>query len=152
MRGRSSTEVLQMKNSDNGFDLTGKVVIVTGSGRGLGRAYALWLAQRGASIVVNDVDEQGAQETTEEILAGGGAAASSVAPVGSTEAAQQLVSTAVSEFGRLDALISNAGVLRDRVAWKMSDDDFDAVIQTHLRGTFLCGREAIKYLREQGAG
>src|SRR5699024_365497 len=71
MRGRTSFEVLQMSNIENGYDLTEKVVIVTGSGRGLGKAYALWLAKRGASIVVNDLDEQGANDTTQEILAAG---------------------------------------------------------------------------------
>jgi 3-oxoacyl-[acyl-carrier protein] reductase len=141
-----------MTNIENGFDLTGKVIIITGSGRGLGQAYALWLAKKGASIVVNDVDEAGAQETTQQILAHGGSATSVIAPVGDTETAERLVSAAVTEFGRLDALISNAGVLRDRVTWKMSDDDFDAVIKTHLRGTFLCGREVIKHLREQETG
>lgn len=139
-------------NIENGYDLTGKAVIITGSGRGLGRAYALWLAKRGASIVVNDMDADAAQATTDEILAAGGSAVSVVAPVGDSEVAQQLVSAAVSAFGRLDALIANAGVLRDRVSWKMSDEDFDLVIRTHLRGTFLCGREAIRYLREQGTG
>src|SRR5690625_3699827 len=152
MRGRTRFEVLQMSNIENGYDLTGKVVIITGSGRGLGKAYALWLAKRGASIVVNDLDEQGANDTTQEILAAGGKAIAVVAPVGDTEAAEQLVSAAVSAFGRLDALIANAGVLRDRVSWKMSDEDFDLVIRTHLRGTFLCGREAIRHLREQGTG
>lgn len=121
-----------MSNIENGYDLTGKVVIVTGSGRGLGKAYALWLAKRGASIVVNDLDEQGANDTTQEILAAGGKATAVVAPVGDTEAAEQLVSAAVSEFGRLDALVANAGVLRDRVSWKMSDEDFDLVVKTHL--------------------
>ena len=141
-----------MSKIENGYDLTGKVVIVTGSGRGLGKAYARWLAKRGASIVVNDLDEQSTNDTTQDILAAGGKATAVVAPVGDTEAAQQLVSAAVSTFGRLDALVANAGVLRDRVSWKMSDEDFDLVVKTHLRGTFLCGREVIKYLREQGTG
>src|SRR5699024_6904751 len=92
MRRRTSFEVLQMSNIENGYDLTEKVVIVTGSGRGLGKAYALWLAKRGASIVVNDLDEQGANDTTQEILATGGKATAVVAPVGDTEAAEQLVS------------------------------------------------------------
>ncbi|MEV6237544.1 SDR family oxidoreductase [Lentzea sp. NPDC051838] len=128
------------------MDLSGKVAIVTGAGRGLGRAYAEALARNGASVVVNDVDEA-AEEVAKSI---GGAAV--VAPVGSSETAQRLVDTAVAEFGRLDVLVTNAGILRDRVLWKMSDDDFDAVLNVHLRGTFTCARAAAVRMREQGEG
>jgi NAD(P)-dependent dehydrogenase (short-subunit alcohol dehydrogenase family) len=75
-----------------------------------------------------------------------------VGPVGPTETADQLVAAAIDAFGRLDALVANAGVLRDRVLWKMSDDDFDAVVATHLRGTFTCGRAAASLMRDQGEG
>ena len=126
--------------------------IVTGSGRGLGREYALGLAAAGSAVVVNDVDVDAAEETAELIRSMGGRATVVVAPVGSTETARKLVDAAVQEFGRLDTLVTNAGILRDRVTWKMDEDDFDAVISTHLRGTFLCGREAIKHMREQGKG
>jgi NAD(P)-dependent dehydrogenase (short-subunit alcohol dehydrogenase family) len=88
----------------------------------------------------------------EAIVAAGGRAVSSVGPVGPAETADQLVAAAVEAFGRLDALVANAGVLRDRVLWKMSDDDFDAVVATHLRGTFTCGRAAASFLRDQGEG
>jgi NAD(P)-dependent dehydrogenase (short-subunit alcohol dehydrogenase family) len=132
--------------------LDGKVAIVTGAGRSLGKAYALALAAAGAAVVVNDVDPATAGGTVEEIVAAGGRAVAVVAPVGSTETAEQLVQTAVSEFGRLDVLVANAGVLRDRVLWKMGDDDFDLVIETHLRGTFTCGRAAAAVMREQGDG
>jgi len=128
-------------------DLTGKVAIVTGAGRGLGLAYAKALAAAGASVVVNDADEEAALAAAKEV---GGVAA--VAAVGTTEAAEALVATAVERFGRLDILVTNAGILRDRVLWKMTDDDFDAVITTHLRGTFTCARAAVTLMREQGEG
>jgi len=86
------------------------------------------------------------------ITAAGGRAAGVTAPVGPTETADALVETAVREFGRLDVLITNAGILRDRVLWKMSDEDFDTVLHVHLRGTFTCARAAAVRLREQGEG
>ncbi|NLP84581.1 SDR family oxidoreductase [Microbacterium sp. CFH 90308] len=132
--------------------LDGKVAIVTGAGRSLGRAYALALAGAGAAVVVNDVDAETAAQTVADIRSAGGRAVASVGPVGPTETADALVAAAVDEFGRLDILVANAGVLRDRVLWKMGDDDFDAVIATHLRGSFTCGRAAATYLREQGEG
>lgn len=127
--------------------LEGKVAIVTGSGRGLGLAYAQELARQGASVVVNDVDEQAAADAVASITSAGGTATAVVAPVGPTETAQLLVQTAVDTYGRLDILVTNAGVLRDTVLWKMTDDDFDTVIGVHLRGTFTCVREAATYMR-----
>ncbi|PXY27951.1 SDR family NAD(P)-dependent oxidoreductase [Prauserella muralis] len=134
------------------MELTGKVAIVTGSGRGLGLAYAKELAASGAKVVVNDVDAATAEAAAKEITDAGGTAVAEVAAVGSTEAADALVARAVAEFGRLDVLVTNAGVLRDRVLWKMSDDDFDTVIGVHLRGTFTCARAAARQMREQGDG
>ncbi|TDC40309.1 SDR family NAD(P)-dependent oxidoreductase [Micromonospora sp. KC213] len=134
------------------MDLTGKVAVVTGSGRGLGLAYARALVDSGAAVVVNDVDPEAAKQAATELTAAGGRAVAEVVPVGDTEAAQRLVSRAVTEFGRLDVMVTNAGVLRDRVVWKMSDDDFDTVIQVHLRGTFTCVRAAVEQMRVQGDG
>jgi 3-oxoacyl-[acyl-carrier protein] reductase len=131
------------------IDLTGKAAIVTGAGQGLGRAYAVALARAGASVVVNDLDARGAEETA--ALAG---ARAIVVPgdVGDRAVADALVAHAVEAFGRLDALVTNAGVLRDAVLWKMTDEDFDLVVRTHLRGTFLCARAAAVRMREQGKG
>ncbi|MEW9555020.1 SDR family oxidoreductase [Nonomuraea sp. NPDC050783] len=134
------------------MDLSGKVAVVTGAGRGLGRAYAEALAAAGAAVIVNDVDAEAAARVVAAITAGGGRAREVVAPVGSAEVADRLVATAVEEFGRLDVMVTNAGILRDRVLWKMSDDDFDAVIDVHLRGTFTCARAAAVRMREQGSG
>jgi len=132
--------------------LEGKVAVVTGSGRGLGRAYAVALAAAGAAVVVNDLDAEAAAETVAQIVDAGGRAAAEVAPVGPTATADTLVNRAVTEFGRLDIMVTNAGVLRDKVLWKMSDEDFDLVIETHLRGTFTCARAAAARMREQESG
>jgi NAD(P)-dependent dehydrogenase (short-subunit alcohol dehydrogenase family) len=134
------------------MDLTGRVAVVTGSGRGLGLAYARALAASGAAVVVNDVDGEAAASAVKEITAAGGRAVAEVAPVGDTATAEALVERAVGEFGGLDVMVTNAGILRDRVLWKMSDDDFDAVVKVHLRGTFTCVRAAAVRMREQGDG
>lgn len=133
-------------------DLTGRVAIVTGAGRSLGRAYALALAHAGAAVVVNDVDAEAAAAVVAEIAGQGGRAIASVGPVGPAATADQLVADAVVAFGRVDVLVANAGVLRDKVLWKMSDDDFDLVVATHLRGTFTTGRAAAIQMKEQGGG
>jgi NAD(P)-dependent dehydrogenase (short-subunit alcohol dehydrogenase family) len=133
-------------------DLSGKVAIVTGAGRGLGRAYALELARRGASVVVNDLDEQAAGDVVREIAQSGGTAVAEIAPVGASEVAQALVDRAAKEFGHLDVLVNNAGVLRDATLWKMTDDAFDTVMNTHLRCTFTCTRAAAIRMREQDSG
>jgi NAD(P)-dependent dehydrogenase (short-subunit alcohol dehydrogenase family) len=134
------------------MDLDGKVAIVTGSGRGLGLAYAKALAAAGAAVVVNDVEADAVTGAVRAIADAGGRAAGVTAPVGDSATAEALVETAVREFGRLDVLVTNAGILRDRVLWKMSDEDFDAVVRVHLRGTFTCARAAAVKMREQNDG
>jgi NAD(P)-dependent dehydrogenase (short-subunit alcohol dehydrogenase family) len=134
------------------IDLSGTSAVVTGAGRGLGRAYATALADAGAAVVVNDLEPESAEEVVTLIGERGGRAVPVVVPVGGADTADALVDAAVESFGRLDVLITNAGVLRDGVLWKMTDEDFDLVIATHLRGTFTCARAAARRFREQGDG
>jgi 3-oxoacyl-[acyl-carrier protein] reductase len=151
MLGTFLTAVKKTPNFGNVDDinLQGKVAVVTGSGGGLGLAYAKALAAAGANVVVNDVDAAVVAAAVKEI---GPAAFGVTAAVGDTASADRLVAAAVEQFGRLDVLVTNAGILRDRVLWKMSDDDFDDVVRVHLRGTFTCARAAAVRMREQGEG
>jgi NAD(P)-dependent dehydrogenase (short-subunit alcohol dehydrogenase family) len=134
------------------MDITGKVAVVTGSGQGLGLAYASALAASGAAVVVNDVDDERAGAAAAQIREAGGEATPVGIPVGDAESAEALVSTAVDTYGRLDVMVTNAGILRDRTLWNMSDEDFDDVIRVHLRGTFTCARAAAIQFREAGTG
>jgi 3-oxoacyl-[acyl-carrier protein] reductase len=137
--------------------MDGKVAIVTGAGRGLGRAEALELARLGARVVVNDFGRtlQGEEEKSpadavvDEITAGGGEAIADQGDVADWDASQELLQTAIDRFGRLDILVNNAGFLRDRMLFNMSEDDFDAVIRVHLKGHFCMSRHAAAYWREQ---
>lgn len=131
------------------ISLDRKVAVVTGSGRGIGRAYARALAAHGAAVVVNDIDADVAGAVVDEITAAGGRAVAEVVGVGPTEAAERLVGRAVEAFGRLDIMCTNAGILRDRMVWRLEDEDFDLVIETHLRGTFTCVRAAVRQMRAQ---
>lgn len=134
------------------LSLKGKVAIVTGSGRGLGLAFARALAGAGAAVLVNDIDAATAEAAAASIREAGGVAAAQAGAVGPTATADLLVERAVAEFGRLDILCANAGILRDKVLWNMSDEDFDAVIHTHLRGSFTCARAAVRQMRAQEQG
>ena len=134
------------------MDLTGKVAVVTGSGQGLGLAYASALAAAGASVVINDVDDARVEDAVAKIESTGATAVGATAVIGDAEAADRLVSAALDAYGRLDVMVTNAGILRDRTLWNMSDDDFDAVIRVHLRGTFTCARAAAIHFREAGEG
>jgi NAD(P)-dependent dehydrogenase (short-subunit alcohol dehydrogenase family) len=130
--------------------LDGKVVIVTGSGRGIGRGEALECAAQGAAVVVAEFDPDAGEAVAKEIVAAGGRAVAVTGDVADAAAADALVGTAVAEFGQLDALVNNAGILRDRTVAKMSEDDWDAVVRVHLRGHFLPTRAAVRYWKDAG--
>jgi NAD(P)-dependent dehydrogenase (short-subunit alcohol dehydrogenase family) len=138
--------------------LKGKVAIVTGAGRGIGREHALALAKSGASIVVNDLggsaagegqDQAPAQQVADEIAAAGGQATANYDNVADFQGAESLVKQAVAEFGRLDILVNNAGIIRDRMLVNLTEDEWDAVINVHLKGHFAPTRHAAAYWREQ---
>lgn len=128
--------------------LDGKVAVITGSGRGIGRATAILFAREGASIVVNDIDPEPANETIEEIKKIGGKAVAITGDITKAEGAQKLMDQAVEAFGGLDILVNNAGITQDAVVHKMTDAQWDLVIDVSLRGTFNCIRAAAKYMRE----
>ena len=138
--------------------LDGRIAIVTGAGRGIGREHALSLARHGAKVVVNDlggnVDGTGgdlspAEQVVAEIKGAGGEAAANGDDISSWEGAQQLINTAVETFGDLHVLVNNAGILRDRMLTNMTEEEWDAVIKVHLKGTFAPSRWAAAYWREQ---
>jgi len=130
--------------------LDGKVAIVTGAGRGIGRGEAIELAAQGASVVVGEVDAAAGQAVVDEIAAAGGAAVVQLGDCSEVDAAEAIVRRAVDEFGRLDALVNNAGILRDRTLAKMTPEEWDAVIKVHLRGHYAPTHAAINHWRDAG--
>jgi NAD(P)-dependent dehydrogenase (short-subunit alcohol dehydrogenase family) len=136
----------------------GKIAIVTGAGRGIGREHALSLARHGAKVVVNDLggerDGTGtnvspAQQVVDEIVASGGEAIANGDNVADWDGAKRMVDMAIETFGGLDAIVNNAGILRDRMLANMTEEEWDAVINVHLKGTFAPARHAAAYWREQ---
>jgi NAD(P)-dependent dehydrogenase (short-subunit alcohol dehydrogenase family) len=149
------------KETTVGDMMQGKVAIVTGSGGGIGRDIALALAREGARLVINDVGASvagegastgPAQQVVDEIRAAGGEAVANTDSVADAAAAQRIVSAALDAFGRIDCIVNNAGILRDRFFHKMSVDEFDAVIKVHLYGSYYVSRAAAPHFKEQNAG
>lgn len=132
--------------------LQGRVAIVTGAGGGLGRAHALYLAGQGAKVVVNDLGQEAADRVAAEIVARGGEAIGVAASVTDEAAVNAMVEQVVARWGRVDILISNAGILRDKTFAKMSLDDFRLVVDVHLMGAAICAKAVWAPMREQGYG
>jgi NAD(P)-dependent dehydrogenase (short-subunit alcohol dehydrogenase family) len=145
--------------TDISFD--GRVVIVTGAGHGLGKTYALELAKRGAAVVVNDLggardgtgaSSSAADEVVEEIKAAGGDAAASYDSVATPEGGAAIVTTAIDKFGKIDVVINNAGILRDKSFANLEWADLDAVLDVHLKGAFYVTQPAFRVMKDQGYG
>ena len=141
--------------------LKGKVAVVTGAARGVGREIALLMARQGARVVVNDYggsevgtgsDRKPADEVVDEIRRGGGEAMPNYESVASMAGGQAIIKTAIDAFNRVDIVVNNAGILRDRMIFNMSEEEWDAVINTHLKGTFAVTRAAAPIMREQKWG
>ena len=148
-------------SNENSKTMQDKVVVVTGAGRGIGREIALLMARHGARVVVNDVGvsvtgensaEDPGQEVVDLIKAEGGQAVVNRDSVADWNAANRIVTQAVESFGRIDCVVNNAGILRDRIFHQMSPDEWDAVIAVHLKGSFNMSRAAITHFREQKSG
>lgn len=132
--------------------LKDRVAIVTGSGGGLGRSHALYLASKGAKVVVNDLAEAAAQGVVDEIVAAGGQAMAAVGSVTDVDAVQAMVDAAMQAWGRIDILINNAGILRDKSFAKMTMDDFRLVVDVHLMGAAICSKAVWEIMRAQNYG
>ena len=141
--------------------LQGKVVIVTGAGRGIGRAMAIAFANAGAKLIVNDLgagpdgdgDDRGpAAEVVDEIVEFGGEAMANYDSVAEWDSAHAIVQQAIDEFGRIDGLVNNAGIVRDAIFHKMTEDNFDVVLKVHLKGSFNMSRACAPHFRKQESG
>ncbi|MCH7787812.1 MAG: SDR family NAD(P)-dependent oxidoreductase [Acidobacteria bacterium] len=129
--------------------LDGKVAIITGAGSGLGRAYAQQYADEGANVLVNDLNAEAAAETVSEIQGSGGTAETNVCSVSDFDAAEAMIAQAIDTWGDLDILVNNAGILRDAMSFSMTEEDFDAVINVHIKGHWAPSRHAAVHWRNQ---
>ena len=132
--------------------LDGRVALVTGAGRGIGAATALRMAEEGARVTLADIDTEGCQQVSAELDRLGSESLVVACDVTDDAMVQQAMEQTASRFGRLDILVNNAGVIRDNMLYKMSEEDWETVINVHLKGAFLCSRAAQKYMVEQKYG
>lgn len=132
--------------------LKDRVAIVTGAGGGIGEATAKLFAQEGAKVVVADVIEEGIKRVAKEIRDEGGESLAIKADVSQRQQVEDMVAETIKHFGQIDILINNAGIIRDAMSWKMSDEQWDLVVKVNMTGTFLCSRAVIPYMRAQNQG
>ncbi len=134
------------------MELSGKVALVTGAAQGIGKAIALLLARNGADVVVSDINLEKAQETTNEIEGMGRRSFAIKVNVADLKDVERMVEAIVEQFGRIDILVNNAGITRDRLILRMTEEDWDAVLDVNLKGTFNCTKAAIRYMSKQKSG
>ncbi|NJN67894.1 MAG: 3-oxoacyl-[acyl-carrier-protein] reductase [Chloroflexaceae bacterium] len=134
------------------IDLSDRIALVTGSGRGIGRAIATTLAAAGATVVINDISHETTEETVQAIQADGGQATSILADISSAAEVERLVKETLDTYGRLDILVNNAGITRDALLMRMKDEDFDKVININLRGVYLCTKAVLRPMMKQRSG
>jgi len=133
-------------------ELSGKVALVTGGAQGIGKAIALLLAKNGADVAISDINLEKAQETANEIESMGQRSLALKANVADLKEVEQMVEAIVQQLGRIDILVNNAGITRDRLILRMTEEDWDAVLNVNLKGTFNCTKAAIRYMSKQKSG
>ncbi len=134
------------------MELDGKVALITGAAQGIGKAIALMLAKNGADIVVSDINLEKAQETSREIEAMGRRSMAIKVDVSKSEEVEQMVEKIINEFGKIDILVNNAGITRDKLILRMTEEDWDAVLNVNLKGTFNCTKAVIRHMSKQKSG
>lgn len=134
------------------MELEGKVALITGAAQGIGKAIAMLLAKNGADVVVSDINLDKANETSKEVVALGRRSIAIKVDVSKSDEVEKMVERIISEFGRIDILVNNAGITRDKLILRMTEEDWDQVIDVNLKGTFNCTKAAIKYMSKQKSG
>jgi len=138
--------------TEEGLKLIGKVALVTGAAQGIGKAVALLLARHGADIVVSDINLEKAEETAKEIESIGPKAMAIKVNVGSLNDVERMVEAVLKKFGRIDILINNAGITRDKLILRMTEEDWDIVLNVNLKGTFNCTKAVVRHMAKQRSG
>jgi 3-oxoacyl-[acyl-carrier protein] reductase len=138
--------------AEEGLKLAGKVALVTGGAQGIGRAIAFLLARNGADMAVSDINLEKAQDTVKEIEEAGRRAMAIRVDVANSEEVERMVQTILERFGHIDILVNNAGIARDRLILRMTEEDWDAVLNVNLKGTFNCTKAVVKHMSRQRSG
>jgi len=138
--------------AESKVELSGKVALVTGAAQGIGKAISLLLARSGAEVVVSDINLEKAQETADEIQGLGRRSLAIQSNVADLKDVEQMVETIIEQFGRIDILVNNAGITRDRLILRMTEEDWDAVLDVNLKGTFNCTKAVIRHMSKHKSG